>query len=236
MRLYRAEARRPSCSKTMNESESLSNLRLGRSEMRPLPAACTLTSDAAAERRLAWQALADHALIEQRETERGLTLSYSAASGIELTARTGGPGGRLLRLCRLAGRTAGRPGRPRVAASEILSTRCRQCSPGESGRKSGLRALIACSRWRLKVRPDQLTSLPPPAPGAPPDGGWPPCRPKPPERADSLAEPGWRREAVPPPLDHQLGRHPKSRSPRQQHEIGTAVDDLPAHDPLRIIR
>ena len=55
--------------------------------MRPLPAACTLTSDAAAERRLAWQALADHALIEQRETECGVTLSYSAASGIQAKLR-----------------------------------------------------------------------------------------------------------------------------------------------------
>lgn len=54
-----------------------------RSEMRPLPVACTLTSDAAAERRRVWQALTEHALIEQRETARGVTLSYSATPGVE---------------------------------------------------------------------------------------------------------------------------------------------------------
>lgn len=51
--------------------------------MRPLPAACTLTSEAGAERWRVWQVLADQALIEQRETERGVRLSYSATPGVE---------------------------------------------------------------------------------------------------------------------------------------------------------
>jgi hypothetical protein len=42
-----------------------------------------LTSDAGAERRRVWQALADHALIDQRQTRQGMRLTYSAAAGVE---------------------------------------------------------------------------------------------------------------------------------------------------------
>ena len=129
---------KPSCSKTMKESESLSDLRLSRSVMRPLPAACTLTSDAAAERRLAWQALADHALIEQRETECGVTLSYSAASGIQAKLRDWRPWRPTAAPLPIGGSNgAGTGSSSRSPPPRILSTRCRQCSPSDSGKRSG---------------------------------------------------------------------------------------------------
>ena len=55
--------------------------------MESLPAACTLTSEAGSERRRVWQALADHALIEQVETERGVRLSYRTTTGVEAKLR-----------------------------------------------------------------------------------------------------------------------------------------------------
>jgi hypothetical protein len=52
-------------------------------EMTPLPVACTLTSESRAERRRVWQALADHALVERYNTEKGVSLTYSATTGVE---------------------------------------------------------------------------------------------------------------------------------------------------------
>jgi hypothetical protein len=51
--------------------------------MKPLPAACTLSSSEGAERRRVWRTLAEHALVEKRETDRGVTLSYTGGPGVE---------------------------------------------------------------------------------------------------------------------------------------------------------
>jgi hypothetical protein len=58
-----------------------------RNEPQPLPIACTLTPGAIADRRLAWQGLADRALTAQRDTPRGVELTYASRDAVETELR-----------------------------------------------------------------------------------------------------------------------------------------------------
>jgi hypothetical protein len=53
----------------------------------PLPLACTLTPGAMADRRVAWQGLADRALTAKRRTPRGVELTYARQEDVEAELR-----------------------------------------------------------------------------------------------------------------------------------------------------
>jgi hypothetical protein len=58
-----------------------------RNEPQPLPIACTLTPGAMADRRMAWQGLADRALRAKRATPRGVELTYAPREAVEAELR-----------------------------------------------------------------------------------------------------------------------------------------------------
>lgn len=53
----------------------------------PLPLACVLTPGALADRRRAWQGLADRALAAKRPTPQGVQLTYATQEGVEAQLR-----------------------------------------------------------------------------------------------------------------------------------------------------